>query len=152
MKDEVFKENLAAIADFEFGEKVASVFDDMLVRSVPFYVETQRMIAEMALDFAVEGTQVYDLGCSTGTTLLSLNKKLPKDIKFIGIDNSEEMLKRCAGKLAEHHFDNTDDMVKEIISARIYGGMHYRTSAVHGSVIARKVASYVAKHYFLPVE
>ena len=54
--------------------------------------------------------------------------------------------------LAEHHFDNTDDMVKEIISARIYGGMHYRTSAVHGSVIARKVASYVAKHYFLPVE
>src|SRR5262249_7943024 len=34
--------------------------------------------------------------------------------------------------LAQHHFTNTDDIVKEIINARIYGGMHYRTSAVHG--------------------
>ena len=51
MKDEVFKENIAAVADFQFGEKVASVFDNMLVRSVPFYVEMQRMIAEMDTDF-----------------------------------------------------------------------------------------------------
>jgi len=27
------------------------------------------MIAEMAADFAVEGTNIYDLGCSTGNTL-----------------------------------------------------------------------------------
>jgi hypothetical protein len=29
--------------------------------------------------------------------------------------------------------------------------MHYRTSGVHGTVIANKVAHYVAKHYFVPV-
>ena len=52
--------------------------------------------------------------------------------------------------LAEHRFTNIDDVVKEVIDARIYGGMHYRTSGVHGSVIARKVATYVARHYFLP--
>ena len=28
------------------------------------------MIAEMAADFAVDGTNLYDLGCSTGTTFL----------------------------------------------------------------------------------
>lgn len=51
-----------------------------------------------------------------------------------------------------HHFTSTQDLVKEIIDARIFGGMHYRTSGVHGTVIGNKVAHYVAKHYFRPVE
>ena len=50
-----------------------------------------------------------------------------------------------------HTFTNTDQIIKEIIGARIYGGMHYRTSGVHGSVIGRKVAHWVDKHYFQPV-
>jgi hypothetical protein len=49
-----------------------------------------------------------------------------------------------------HTFHRTDDIIKEIIVARIYGGMHYRTSGVHGSVIGRKVAQWIAKHYFQP--
>jgi hypothetical protein len=53
--------------------------------------------------------------------------------------------------IAEHHFTNTQNMVREIINARVYGGMHYRTSGVHGTVIARKVARYVARHHFRPV-
>lgn len=71
MKDDVFKEP-QPIADFVFGEKVATVFDDMLDRSVPFYQEIQRMIAEMAADFAVEGTNIHDLGCSTGKLICGL--------------------------------------------------------------------------------
>src|SRR4030095_8192898 len=102
-KDEVFRE-VETVADFTFGEKVASVFDDMLDRSVPFYQEIQRMIAEMATDFAVEGTNIYDLGCSTGNTLLNLDPLVPKGVKFVGVDYSEEMLKRCRQKLAEHGF------------------------------------------------
>ena len=50
-----------------------------------------------------------------------------------------------------HTFHNTDEIIKEIIAARIYGGMHYRTSGVHGSVIGRKVAHWINKHYFQPV-
>jgi tRNA (cmo5U34)-methyltransferase len=69
------------------------------------------MIAEMAADFAVEGTHIYDLGCSTGTTLLGLHSKLPKRLKFIGVDNSEEMLKRCREKLAQHRFDREHELV-----------------------------------------
>ena len=110
-KDEVFKEPQPAVADFTFGEKVASVFDDMLLRSVPFYEETQRMIAEMAADFAVEGTNMYDLGCSTGTTLLHLAPQLSQKVKFVGIDNSEEMLKRCRQKLAEHQFTREHELI-----------------------------------------
>jgi tRNA (cmo5U34)-methyltransferase len=111
MKDEVFKQPIDAIADFNFGKKVASVFDDMLDRSVPFYQEVQRMITEMAVDFGVEGTNIYDLGCSTGTTLLNLDARLKPGIKFIGVDNSEEMLKRCRQKLAEHGFKRDHELV-----------------------------------------
>src|SRR5437764_4773487 len=96
--DRVFA-NKTPVTDFRFGEEVAKVFDDMLHRSVPFYGEVQRMISELALDFAVEGSNVYDLGCSTGTTLLNLDAVLPKNIKFYGLDNSPEMLERCRGKL-----------------------------------------------------
>jgi tRNA (cmo5U34)-methyltransferase len=99
MKDEVFKEQHQSVGDFTFSEKVASVFDDMLDRSVPFYQEMQRMIGEMAVDFAVEGTNVYDLGCSTGNTLIALDHCLAPGIPFIGLDYSEDMLKRCREKL-----------------------------------------------------
>ena len=50
-----------------------------------------------------------------------------------------------------HTFHNTEQIIKEIIGARIYGGMHYRTSGVHGSVIGRKVAHWIDKNYFQPV-
>jgi hypothetical protein len=49
-------------------------------------------------------------------------------------------------------FDSTDDIIKEIIDARVYNGVHYRTSVVHGSVLAHKVSHWVAKHYFQPVD
>jgi tRNA (cmo5U34)-methyltransferase len=111
MKDEVFKQPQGDIADFNFGEKVASVFDDMLDRSVPFYSEMQRMIGEMAADFAVPGTNFYDLGCSTGTTMLMLDRQVPKDVRFVGVDNSEEMLKRCRAKLAEHGFNRPHELL-----------------------------------------
>lgn len=50
-----------------------------------------------------------------------------------------------------HDFDSVDDMVKETQYARIYGGMHFRTSTVHGTVLGRKTAAWVDKHYFQPV-
>ena len=49
-------------------------------------------------------------------------------------------------------FDNTDDLIREIIDARIFGGMHYRTSGVHGVVLGKKVARFVADNYFHPVK
>lgn len=88
--------------DFHFGKSVVSVFDDMVTRSVPFYVEIQRMISEIAADFAVPGTNVYDLGCSTGTTLLNLETTLSQDINFIGIDESKEMLEQCKSNFDEY--------------------------------------------------
>lgn len=118
-KDTVYREP-RPVADFEFDEAVASVFDDMLNRSVPFYQEIQRMIAEMATDFATEGSNIYDLGCSTGNTLLSLGAAVGKTVKLIGVDYSEDMLKRCRDNLADHGFEHAH----ELICADLNQGMH----------------------------
>lgn len=99
--DEVFKEEIKKASDFKFSAKVAGVFDDMVNRSVPYYGEIQRMISELAGDHAQEGTNVYDLGCSTGTTMIGMDVSVPSDIKFIGIDDAAEMLEKCDGKLKE---------------------------------------------------
>lgn len=97
--DEVFKEKLENLSDFEFNTKVAGVFDDMVSRSVPFYDELQRMTSELAGNHAQAGTNVYDLGCSTGTTMLLMDKTVQEGIRFIGIDDSEEMIIKCREKL-----------------------------------------------------
>lgn len=103
-KDKVFKETVPKASDFKFGTAVASVFDDMVNRSVPFYGEMQRMMAEQAGDYAKPGTDIYDLGCATGTTLIGMNTAIAEDIRFIGIDDSPEMLAKCQAKLEEAGF------------------------------------------------
>jgi tRNA (cmo5U34)-methyltransferase len=109
-KDEVFKDEINKVSDFKFGSKVAGVFDDMVSRSVPFYGEIQRMTAELAADHVQEGTDVYDLGCSTGTTMIGMNTLVPDNIRFVGIDDSDEMLKKCDQKLQEAGFTRPYDL------------------------------------------
>ncbi|MBM3416048.1 MAG: carboxy-S-adenosyl-L-methionine synthase CmoA [Bacteroidetes bacterium] len=100
-KDEVFREEIEKPGDFKFGANVANVFDDMVNRSVPFYAEIQRMMAELAANHAAEGSFVYDLGCSTGTTLIGMDTMVDPNIRFIGVDDSQEMLDKCKSKLME---------------------------------------------------
>ncbi len=77
MTDKVFEKSITK--QFEFDEEVASVFDDMLNRSVPFYKEMQRLTINFALNFLEEDDKVYDLGCSTASTLIELSKHSPKN-------------------------------------------------------------------------
>jgi tRNA (cmo5U34)-methyltransferase len=103
-KDEVFRDEIEKASDFKFGAHVASVFDDMVNRSVPFYDEIQRMMAELAANHAEEGADVYDLGCSTGTTMIGMDTRVKPNIRFIGVDDSQEMLDKCKSKLMEVGF------------------------------------------------
>jgi len=110
-RDKIFARKQRAVNDFNFGEKTAKVFDDMLDRSVPFYAEAQRMISEIAADFATEGTNVYDLGCSTGTTFLTLDPVVPKGVRFVGIDSSQAMLKEAREKLRNYKVTRKVELV-----------------------------------------
>ena len=103
-KNQVFKEEIEQASDFKFGANVANVFDDMVNRSVPYYGEIQRMMAELAADHAKEGSDVYDLGCSTGTTMIGMDTLVNPNVRFVGIDDSQEMLDKCKLKLLEIGF------------------------------------------------
>jgi len=105
-RDRLFAQRRPRIDDFDFGARTAGVFDDMLDRSVPFYQEIQRMVAELAVDFAQNGTSIYDLGCSTGTSFVRIAAGLPDTtrVRFVGLDYSKEMLEKAEIKLREHEF------------------------------------------------
>ena len=96
MVDKVFKKSITK--QFEFDEEVASVFDDMLNRSVPFYKEMQRLSINFACNFLEENDKVYDLGCSTASMLIELSKHCKNNLKLIGIDNSSAMLNNATKK------------------------------------------------------
>jgi len=50
------------------------------------------------------------------------------------------------------HYDRFSYALKEIIDARIWAGLHYRTADVQAKVLGRKVAHYMARHYFQPLD
>jgi tRNA (cmo5U34)-methyltransferase len=121
-KDRLFQKKTSRVADFNFGKNTASVFDDMLSRSVPFYAETQRMIKEMAIEFAQPNTNIYDLGCSTCETFLYLKNSLPANVTFIGVDSSPEMLQKAKQKMHKANVKQKtelfcQDLNKEILVA-----------------------------------
>lgn len=121
-EDHIFAESMGQITDFTFGKQTAKVFDDMLDRSVPYYSEIQRATAELARDFAVEGTNIYDLGCSTCNSFLQIGQGLSKDfnVKFIGIDSSTEMLERAQAKLSEVRFPWDCELLKDELNADLH--------------------------------
>jgi len=96
MNDKVFTKPIKK--QFEFDEEVASVFDDMLERSIPFYKESQKITEFFALKKLKKGGRMYDLGCSTASLLISISIKLKSDAKLIGLDNSQAMLDRAKKK------------------------------------------------------
>ncbi|MDQ1326072.1 MAG: tRNA (cmo5U34)-methyltransferase [Campylobacterota bacterium] len=96
MKDKVFEKPIEK--KFEFDEAVASVFDDMLSRSVPFYDEVRKLIISLILFEQKEGKKVLDLGSSTGKFLLDLYAKMDTKMELKGLDNSRAMLDRARQK------------------------------------------------------
>ena len=97
--DQLFADENSTVSDFCFDQNTAKVFDDMVSRSVPLYKEMQRMTGEIAADFAVPGTNLVDLGCATGTSLFYLDPLIDPGVRFIGLDNSREMLDKAQIKV-----------------------------------------------------
>ena len=109
-RDQVFADEKPQ-TDFKFNKQTAAVFDDMVSRSVPFYDEMQRMTTEIAADFAVPGTNLYDLGCATATTMLVLDRAIDPGVRFVGVDNSEDMLAKARAKLQQAGVKRAYDLV-----------------------------------------
>ena len=49
-------------------------------------------------------------------------------------------------------FDRFSDALKEVIDARVWAGIHFRTADTQGAALGNKVAHWLDKHYFQPVD
>jgi PAP2 superfamily len=87
-------------------------------------------------------------GCLSGAVLNTL-------ADFFGTDKVEITV--ASGRslngvpIPPRKFKRFSDATEEIIEARIWGGIHFRSADVQGTVIGKKVARYLRKHYFRPL-
>jgi tRNA (cmo5U34)-methyltransferase len=64
------------------------------------------MFKQIAKTFLIPGTNVYDLGCSTATTLINLCSEIEQPGHLIGYDNSLSILKQANQKIKEKELGN----------------------------------------------
>ncbi|MGB0454843.1 MAG: carboxy-S-adenosyl-L-methionine synthase CmoA [Bacteriovoracaceae bacterium] len=114
-KDQIYQNQLTHIPKFEFNQAVANVFDDMVQRSIPFYDQIHRIIIDLVQRFKYKDQDeliIYDLGCSTATTIeillqaLCLSEASPKQVKIIGVDQSKPMIEKATQKLKAYSSNN----------------------------------------------
>jgi tRNA (cmo5U34)-methyltransferase len=113
-KDTIYADALKTITDFQFDEKVAAVFPDMIKRSVPGYTTILSMIGDMSERYAQANSHCYDLGCSLGAATLAMRHRIQAaDCKIIAVDNSPAMIDRCQQIL---HADSNETPVELLCS------------------------------------
>ncbi len=94
-KDSIYASPVGEVGAFKFDETVASVFPDMIQRSVPGYSAIISAIGLLAGRFAREHSVCYDLGCSLGAATLSMRHQIEvENCCIIAVDNSQAMVTR----------------------------------------------------------
>ena len=95
--DSIFKNN----SDWSFGGNVFKNFEKHIDKSVPLYRKTHELYLNFSDFFLQSNSTILDIGCSTGNFLNSVYKRHylnEKKIKFIGVDNTKEMINFCKKK------------------------------------------------------
>lgn len=95
--DSIYAKKITQVDDFRFDAGVASVFTDMINRSIPSYAELVKYIGLLAARYVTNNSLVYDLGCSLGAVSLSVDQSLQgRECSIVAIDYSEAMISRLA--------------------------------------------------------
>jgi tRNA (cmo5U34)-methyltransferase len=114
LKDKVFDKPIKE--QFSFNEEVANVFDDMLGRSVPYYHDVLKLVTGFSQNFLKDDSIVYDIGCSTGSTLIELIKKSPYKLQAYGIDTSSHMLDKARVKAHAFGVENIEFICDDVFN------------------------------------
>jgi tRNA (cmo5U34)-methyltransferase len=116
-QDEIYASPLNKIIDFDFDEKVAEVFPDMIQRSIPGYGTMISTIGILAAKYVQPNSRCYDLGCSLGAVSLAMRQRINQpDCTIVAVDNSEAMVERGLELLAS---DSSSSVSVEMICADI---------------------------------
>jgi len=115
-RDDIFLSKDPNMGDFVFDETVASVFDDMIFRSVPGYASIVAMIGLLAGKYIQDNTNCYDLGASTGIASKAVLENLKaKNSSLIAVDSSKAMTELCKAKLSVFSDKNVINIVTDDI-------------------------------------
>lgn len=107
-RDSIYRESGGNRGSFEFNERVAEVFGDMIRRSVPGYGRTLAEIERLAARAVTPGSTCYDLGCSLGAATLAIARGIRcDDARIVAVDNSPAMAERCRQILDESGIGGT---------------------------------------------
>jgi hypothetical protein len=74
--------------------------------------------------------------------------------RFFGADDIafDIVSTRFPGTPAQtRHFDSFSAALAEVIDARVWGGIHFRTADEQGAKLGRTVANWEHSHYFKPL-
>ena len=102
------KKNLLEVGDkitalkssFSFGGKTPRNFDKHISKSVPLYKDGQDLICKLSSFFLSKNSNVYDLGCSTGSLITQIDKYHPSlQINLHGIDIEKKMISVAKKKI-----------------------------------------------------
>ena len=78
---------------WRFDSKVAEIFDKHVNQSIPHYDSLQKYISNISEWYLKDNSRVYDLGCSTGNTIINICKNNKgKKIEIIGYDTGKRMI------------------------------------------------------------
>jgi hypothetical protein len=80
--------------------------------------------------------------CISGSFVYTLQDFFGTDRMAFGTRNPVNGIERA--------FTRFSDAIKEIIDARVWAGLHFRTADVQGALIGKKVAHWRMKHFFRP--
>jgi hypothetical protein len=70
---------------------------------------------------------------------------------FFGSDSAEFDLASPGtgpGTESTRHYSHFTDVVRDMIEARIYGGLHFRRADVNGAALGQSVADFVDRNFF----
>ncbi|MCE9687708.1 carboxy-S-adenosyl-L-methionine synthase CmoA [Shewanella sp. AS16] len=111
-QDTLYAQASEHISDFQFDNRVAGVFSDMIRRSVPGYTQIINTLGDFANNLVTPDSRVYDLGCSLGAATLSIRRQIQgRNCRILAVDNSQSMIERCQENLNAYVSDTQVDLI-----------------------------------------
>ena len=111
-RDRLYAVPREEMENFVFDERVAAVFGDMITRSVPGYATIVAMTGILARRHAVDGSRIYDLGCSLGAASAVMAHGLEeRECAIVAVDSAPAMLERARAELAARGLEERIELV-----------------------------------------
>lgn len=107
-RDQIYSTEQDLVEEFRFDQSVASVFPDMIQRSVPGYGVVISLVGLLAEQYLQRGSYGYDLGSSLGASTLAMaGVAEERGCNLVAVDSSSAMVEKCRDNLAAANLDKS---------------------------------------------